>query len=221
MSLKKILKGLAIAGATYAAVTGISNALFGTKFKTVGDLLSGIGGGGGGGDAQSAAAANTDANLGAALQKTSATAAAVSGGGDDNTATVGKAASGDVAGTNAATAAPASMGGAGGLLKKAAGAAWDFAKSPAGGTVIGTALQGYAAGKAKEAEIKEQRRYTRQFTPEELAAMHTGAPGGAPDPHAGYLNRARRVSEFLGGYPSVAGPANPTDLAAMARGGQQ
>lgn len=219
MSLKKILKGLAIAGATYAAVTGISNALFGTKFKTVGDLLSGIGGGGGT-DAGAAAQANTDANLGAALQKTSATAAAVAGASDD-TATVGKASTGDVAGTNAATAAPASMGGAGGLLKKAAGAAWDFAKSPAGGTVIGTALQGYAAGKAKEQEIKEQRRYTRQFTPEELAAMRTGAPGGDTDLHAGYLNRARRVSEFLGGYPSVGGPANPTDLAAMARGGQQ
>lgn len=212
MSLKKILKGLAIAGATYAAVTGISNALFGTKFKTVGDLMSG------GGSAQP----NTDANLGAALQKTSATAAAMSGGGDDESvSTMDKAGSGNVAGATEAAAAPASMGGAGGLLSKAAGAAWDFAKSPAGGTVIGTALQGYAAGKSKEAEIKEQRRYTRQFTPEELAAMHGGAPGGDTDPHAGYLNRARRVSEFLGGYsPSVGQPASPTDVAAMARGGQ-
>jgi len=117
-----------------------------------------------------------------------------------------------VTATKVGTAAPAS----GGMLStatKVAKGAYDFAKSSTGQTIIGTALQGYAQGKQKEAEQKYDAGYRRAFTPEELAAM------GSPSVPGGYLDRARRVSDFLSDR-GVVNPQDPNTVAGYARGGR-
>ena len=91
---------------------------------------------------------------------------------------------------------------------------YKLASSDAGKTIIGTAMQGYAQGKANQAEHNYQDKYRRAFTPEELAQM--GAPGEAPGGGGGgYLDRARRASDFLG---ERSGPTDPATVAGYARG---
>lgn len=108
----------------------------------------------------------------------------------------------------------------GGFLSKAASVGKDIyklASSDAGKTIIGTALQGYAQGKAAQAEHNYQDKYRRAFTPEELAQMNAGGAGGGASGGGGggYLDRARRVSDFLG---DRGGPVDPATVAGYARG---
>lgn len=105
-------------------------------------------------------------------------------------------------------------GASGGMLSKAASLGKDIyklASSDAGKTIIATGLQGYAQGKAQKAEQNYQDKYRRAFSPEELAQMNTGAPSGS----GGYLDRARRVSDFLGDRGK---PTDPATVAGYARG---
>lgn len=100
----------------------------------------------------------------------------------------------------------------GGLLSKAARGAWNFAKTDAGGNIIGQAVQGYATAQAEEAkyerELKAERRIDKlwgnvknsKLNDESLYETKLGG---------GWLDRARRVSEDLGNrdyrYPTSAG----------------
>lgn len=114
-------------------------------------------------------------------------------------------------------------GGIGGMLAKGAGAALDFAKSSGGGTLLAGAIGGFAEGKQQEELLKEQERVRRYYDkqwrdPGKLAQLE-GAVEGDVNVPGGYLDRARRVSEFLNErdykYPSSAG--DPNAVAARAR----
>jgi hypothetical protein len=191
MSWKSVAKWAAIAGATYLGASALSNAVFDTNYKTIGNM-----------DGDGWLGGDTAKNIGSAL--TAATTAASSG--------------------SAASAGNQS------LLGKIGGGVLDFAKSAGGGALLAGALQGLSAGKAAEEQINEQRRYKRAFTPEEMAQMGSGnpLPNGAPGSAAagsyatgGYLDRARRVSDFMSGRrePAVRAPLTPDQLAGYARGG--
>lgn len=209
MSLKNIAKWVGIAGAAYLAGTAISNELFDTNFKTIGNWDNGTWSG----------AQNTDANLGNALAAT--TSAAVDAGGNIGSQTPGASSTGSNSDASS---------GVMGLLGKAGTGLLNLAKSPGGGTLLAGALQGLASGKASEQQIEEARRYKRAFTPEEMAQINGGAAGAAAAPGStvggfatgGYLDRARRVSEFLGErrQAAIGGPAaTPSQVANYARGG--
>lgn len=106
----------------------------------------------------------------------------------------------------------------GGFLSQAANIGkgiYKAATSDAGQMVISNAMQGYAQGKAKEAEYKQQDKYKRAFTPEEMAQMNTGV--SATPTGGGYLDRARRVSEFLGDHRGAV-PQDQATVAGYARG---
>lgn len=99
------------------------------------------------------------------------------------------------------------------------GQAWDFIKSETGMNLIGGALQGYSNDQAQRRNIKEQRRYSRPFTSQEIEGITRGMDVAVP---SGFLENARRVGEFLNGpaRPSVgAGSMTPEQVAALARGG--
>ena len=140
-----------------------------------------------------------------------------------STGAVAPVASGGVAAAPAAAAAApttSAASGAGGLLSKAASVGSDIykaASSDAGKMIIGTALQGYAAGKQQQAQQNYDAKYRRAFTPEELAQMNAGggASASASGGSGGYLDRARRVSDFLG---ERGGPVDPAAVAGYARG---
>lgn len=207
MSLKSVLKWGAIAGATYLGATALSNEYLDTNFKTIGNW--GDGSWTGGDTAGSldyvtptVSKISTDGNLGAALSAATSTA-------------------------QAASAAPAANGGSS-VLGSLGNGLLNFAKSSGGGTLLAGALQGLAAGKASEAQINEERRYKRAFTPEEMAQINgTTSTSGAPGSNVGgfstggYLDRARHVSDFLNGrrQPAISGPVNPSTVAGYARGG--
>lgn len=125
----------------------------------------------------------------------------------------------------AGVAAPAAQAAAqgGGILSKAAGAAWDFIKSPAGGTVLSSVAKGYAEGAQEEERMKEEERVRRYYDeqwrdPAKLGQLQT-AVGGDVNVPGGYLDRARRVNEFLNNrdysYPTA--PGNPAEVAGYAR----
>lgn len=203
MSVKSVAKWLGIAGATYLVGTAVSNDLFGTNFKTIGNWSDGTWTGG----------PSTDTNVGAALgAATSAASSSMAAG----------------MGVPSDTTAPAAAGSTS-VLGKIGTGLLDFAKSQGGATLLASGLQGLAAGKAQEQQIAEERRYKRAFTPDELAQMGggTAAPGATPGANiggfstGGYLDRARRVSEFMNErrQPSVGGPVNPATVASYARGG--
>lgn len=132
----------------------------------------------------------------------------------------------------AGVAAPAAQaaqggGGIGGMLSKAAGAAWDFAKSPAGGTVISGVVKGYAEGKQQEELLKEQERVRRYYDnqwrdPNQLAQLHAAAGQDVSVP-GGYLDRAQRVNKFLNErqypYPAQAPTGQEVASYAVAPGG--
>jgi len=107
----------------------------------------------------------------------------------------------------------------GGLLSKAAGAAWDFAKSPAGSKLIGNVIKGYgegaAADEAAKQRWKEQRYYDEQWRdPNQLMQLQNQVSGYTPyTPTAGtgYLSRAA-------GYQGNYAPGSPEAVAAYARG---
>lgn len=118
----------------------------------------------------------------------------------------------------AGSAIPTTAAGGSGLLSQAAKVGkgiYGAAKSDAGQMIISNAMQGYAQGKAKEAEYKQQDKYKRAFTPEELAQMNGGSAPTVGS-SGGYLDRARRVSEFLGDRGAV--PMDQQTVAGYARG---
>lgn len=123
--------------------------------------------------------------------------------------------------------AAAGGGGVGGMLKKAAGAAWDFAKSDAGGSIISGMVKGYAEGKQQEELLKEQERVRRYYDnqwrdPNQLAQLQ-GAVAGDISVPGGYLDRARRVNNFLNerqySYPAGAAPGGQVASYAVSPGG--
>jgi hypothetical protein len=102
----------------------------------------------------------------------------------------------------AAAAAPAATTAAtGGLVAKAAGAAGKFLASPGGGMLAGNALSGYAQGKAQQ-EILDQEEAQRRYydetwrDPSKVGDLMAAASGDINVP-LGFMNRARRVTEFL------------------------
>lgn len=107
----------------------------------------------------------------------------------------------------------------GGLLSKAAGAAWDLAKSPQGMKLIGNVVKSYGEGAAAEEEAKarwrEQRYYDEQWRdPKQLMQLQNQVSGYTPyTPTAGtgYLSRAQ-------GYQGSYQPGSPEAVAAYARG---
>lgn len=159
-----------------------------------------------------AAATNAGSQVGGGAAQVAAPAAA---GATEGIAPI--AADSAIMGSELAGSAIPGAGGSGGFLSQAANVgkgALNFAKSNTGQTLIGGAMQGYAAGKQQEAQFKQQDKYRRAFTPEELAQMNGGNTTGASVP-GGYLDRARRVSEFLGDRSS---PVDPATVAGYARG---
>lgn len=207
MSWKSIAKGLAIAGATYVAATNISNALFGTNFKTIG--YSGPD------------SSNSDANLGDALSAADGVTGGMSmspsagdtmpgapGSAPVNTAAGATAANNPQANINAAAgsgSAPAGAPQPQSMVSKIGGGLLSLAKSPGGGTLLGNAIQGLAAGKAQEAALKEKHHMEGAFTPDQFSGILSGTTTPVP---SGYLERARRVGEFLNGgaQPTVGAP---------------
>lgn len=166
------------------------------------------------GELGTAAAGGAEAagGAGAGLLATSAETAAAAAPG---VASMGAPAGWAAAGQGAAQGAGAS----GGLLSKAAGAAWDFAKSPGGSKLIGNVIKGYGEGQAAEEEAKqrwkEQRYYDEQWRdPNQLAKLQ-GVVGGytpyTPTAGTGYLSRAQ-------GYQGNYQPGSPEAVAAYARG---
>lgn len=126
------------------------------------------------------------------------------------------------AGQGVAGAANAASGGVGGLLKKAAGAAWKYASSPQGSTLISNTLKGYAAGQQQEELLKEEERVRRYYDnqwrdPAKLAQLNEVAGRDVNVP-GGYLDRARRVSEFLNKrqYEAPAQAGDPNQVASYA-----
>lgn len=118
----------------------------------------------------------------------------------------------------AGSAIPSAAAGGGGMMSQAANVGkgiYKAATSDAGQMIIGNAMQGYAKGKEQEAQFKQEDKYKRAFTPEELAQISGGGTGGNAPVPGGYLDRARRVSEFLGDRGS---PDDPAKVAGYARG---
>jgi O-methyltransferase involved in polyketide biosynthesis len=111
-----------------------------------------------------------------------------------------------------------------GLLKSAGQGLLNYAKSPGGGQMISSMVQGYAQGAQQEEMIKaqreeEERRDARWRDPAQLenlrgAVRDVNVPGG-------YLDRAKRVSEFLNErqyrYPEEV--SDPDRVASYARSG--
>jgi hypothetical protein len=93
---------------------------------------------------------------------------------------------------------------------------WQGVTSENGLQLLGGALQGYQADQQQRRAIDEQRRYSRAFTPEELASI----TGGMNVPAPRFLENARRVRDYLDGRPSVGAPTmTPEQTAALARSG--
>jgi hypothetical protein len=125
------------------------------------------------------------------------------------------AASVGLPGAAAAAAPAAAAGGAGaaGMMAKAAGAVGKFAMSPGGGMLAGNALAGYAQGKAQQ-EILDQEEAQRRYydeawrDPSKVDDLMRAASGDINVP-LGFMNRARRVTEFLD-QRANAQPLQPT-----------
>lgn len=102
--------------------------------------------------------------------------------------------------TMAQMAAPVAPSASGGFLSAAGNAAKEFVKSPGGGQVVSSMVQGFAAGQSQEELLKaqeaERRRQDEEWRdPGKLENLRSSVrdvnvPGG-------YIDRARRVSEFL------------------------
>lgn len=94
------------------------------------------------------------------------------------------------------------------MVSKIGGGLLDLAKSAGFGTILGSVLQGISAGKASEAAIAEKRRLSAAFTPQDFSTMLQGTNTPIP---MGYLERARRVGQFLNGgaQPTIGAPTTP------------
>jgi hypothetical protein len=110
-----------------------------------------------------------------------------------------------------------------GLMARAGSAAMNFLKSPAGGTVAGSMISGYAQGKQQEAMLEEEERRARYYDaawrdPSQLTQLHDAASADILTP-TGFMNRARRVTQYLderaNRYPVV--PGNPAQMMEYAR----
>lgn len=107
-------------------------------------------------------------------------------------------------------------GGSGGLLSRAAGGLWDFAKTPGGGMLIGGALSGIGEAGAMKAELKARNKYNVPFTPEQLNMMKPTV--NAPP---GYMTRAQQIISMLNNRPMGSAPVpvgTPEYVASLARG---
>jgi hypothetical protein len=136
----------------------------------------------------------------------------------------GKVATAGKAAATGAGKAAAAAGQEPGLLSKAAGAAWDFLKSDAGGQVATSIIKGYAEGAQEEERMKEEERVRRYYDnqwrdPAKLAQLK-GAVAGDVSVPGGYLSRAQNSARTLAAgtsnYPS-GGVPSPAELAGYAR----
>lgn len=105
-----------------------------------------------------------------------------------------------------------------GLLSRAATGAMNFLKSPGGGTLVGNVAQGMAAGAQQEELLKKQeeqmRYYDEQWRDPTKVGQLNAAVRDVQTP-GGYLERARRVSNFMNGRPygsAPSAPGNPDDV---------
>ena len=94
----------------------------------------------------------------------------------------------------------------------------NFATSAQGLTLAGNAAQGFAAGKAQEEVLKEQRRerefYDNQYRDPAKIAQLNAAAARPVNLSGGFIDRARKVAEFMNGRPgsgTSAQPGNPDD----------
>lgn len=166
---------------------------------------------------------STDANLAAAIAAagdvagqsfpSDASLGQPTGGADDSTSAIGASSNNAQAGITqgAATAgtgaAPANAPQPESMVSKIGGGLLALAKSPGGGTVLGSILQGMAAGKAQEAALKDKHFYSAPFSTSDFNNIMAGSQTAAAAP-AGYLQRARAVGSFLtnGPQPTVSAP---------------
>jgi hypothetical protein len=91
---------------------------------------------------------------------------------------------------------------AGGMLKKAAGKAYDFATSTGGGLVLANAAQGYAAGKAQEDMLKKGDYYDRQWADPRQNMLLDAAARVRPKTPEGYAERSRRMDRDTNRFQS-------------------
>lgn len=89
----------------------------------------------------------------------------------------------------------------------------NFATSAQGLTLAGNAAQGYAAGKAQEEVLKEQRRerefYDNQYRDPAKIKQLNDAASRPINLSGGFIDRARQVSEFMNGRPGSGTSAQP------------
>lgn len=109
-------------------------------------------------------------------------------------------------GTNTAAATPAGAPQPQSMVSQVGGGLLNFAKSAGGGALLGNVVQGIAAGKQSEAALAEKHRLEGAFTPTQFSSILSGVNTPVP---TGYLDRARRVGQFLSGgaQPTVGAPA--------------
>lgn len=118
-------------------------------------------------------------------------------------------------------AAPTAPAISSGLISGAANVAskvGNFATSAPGLQLIGSSAQGFAAGKAQEEVLKEQRRerefYDNQYRDPEKIAQLNAAAARPVNLSGGFIDRARSVADFMNGRPgsgTSAQPGNPAD----------
>lgn len=91
------------------------------------------------------------------------------------------------------------------MVSKIGGGLLDLAKSAGGGAILGDILKGISAGKAQEAAIAEKHFYSAPFSSSDFSSMLNGVNTPIP---MGYLERARRVGQFLNGgaQPTIGAP---------------
>jgi hypothetical protein len=87
------------------------------------------------------------------------------------------------------------LGQAGGVASKVGGGLLNFAKSTGGGMVLAKGLEGYAQGKAAEAQLKEQRRMTGPMAAGAISDIN--AHLNDMQTPQGFLDRARSLNQSL------------------------
>src|SRR5690606_6678609 len=100
-----------------------------------------------------------------------------------------------------------------------------FLKSPGGAQLAGSVMSGYAQGKQAEEMAKEEERRARYYDeqwrdPGKVGQLMDAARSDIETP-MGFMNRARRVTQYLDQRASQfpMAPGNPQDVAQMAVGG--
>jgi hypothetical protein len=185
-----------------------------SPLKTAKGLFNGAGG-------AAASAAGTGATAGAA-SATAEVAGAV-GAAAPATTPVGVLAGEGVAAASGASlaplaapalAAPAAPGiSLASQIGSVAGKVANFATSAQGLTLAGNAAQGFAAGKAQEEVLREQRRerefYDNQYRDPEKIRQLNEAAARPVNLSGGFIDRARQVSDFMNGRSGSGTSAQP------------